>query len=827
MARPKEAALVALAALTLVACSTNTVVPATQVIVRVRVEPNVRDEAAFLMIDVEGSNDGRTFDRISHEGSPRALPAPGSSVAVALTPLNGDATRIYRVTARAVSMTRADLAVARVISGYRAGETLEYELVIYGRCTRTCTAIETCLASGMCGNAVVDATTLTVLRDGSVGTTDGGVGADAATRDANVDAPMPDAAPACPTGYSGTDGMCTDINECAAMTDDCDRDPAAACTNTTGGFTCACPASFTGAARGASGCLFTDPSLLSLVSSAGTLSPAFASATTMYTLTLPSGAASLTFTPALASPTRATVVVNGSLVASGALSTAVTAGFAPTPVTVVVTTESGATRTYTVVVSRGNNTYIKASNTNAGDRFGQSLALSADGSTLAVGAYIEDSNATGIGGNQADNSAINAGAVYVFTRVGFAWSQQAYIKASNTNADDRFGTSLALSADGSTLAVGAYFEDSNATGIGGNQADNSATNAGAVYVFARVSSAWSQQAYTKASNTTAQDWFGFSLALSADGSTLAVGAYYEDSNATGIGGDENELATNAGAVYVFTRAGSVWSQQAYIKASNTDDQDLFGTSLALSADGSTLAVGAQNEDSNATGIDGSQTNNSAMNAGAVYVFTRLGSTWSQQAYIKASNTNAVDQFGTSLALSADGSTLAVCAREEASNATGIGGNQADNSAFRAGAVYVFTRAGSAWSQQAYIKASNTNAGDYFGHSLALSADGSTLAVGAYAESSNATGIGGNQADNTAFQAGAVYVFTRAGSTWSQQAYIKASNTNADDWFGYSLALAADGSTLAVGAPYEDSNATGIGGSQADNSAGAAGAVYVY
>ena len=99
--------------------------------------------------------------------------------------------------------------------------------------------------------------------------------------------------------------------------------------------------------------------------------------------------------------------------------------------------------------------YFKASNTGADDLFGHSIALSADGNTLAVGAVYEDSAATGIGGNQADNSAIDSGAVYVFTRAGSSWSQQAYFKASNTDAGDGFGDSLALPSDASTLAVGA------------------------------------------------------------------------------------------------------------------------------------------------------------------------------------------------------------------------------------------------------------------------------------------------------------------------------------------------------------------------------------
>jgi hypothetical protein len=129
-----------------------------------------------------------------------------------------------------------------------------------------------------------------------------------------------------------------------------------------------------------------------------------------------------------------------------------------------------------------------------------------------------------------------------------------------------------------------------------------------------------------------------------------------------------------------------------------------------------------------------------------------------------------------VAVSVDGNTLAVGAPNEASAATGIDGNEADNSASMAGAVYVFTRAGTTWSQQAYIKASNTRSGALFGVAVALSADGSTLAVGSRLESSAATGINGNEADTSATGAGAVYVYIRAGTTWSQQAYVKASNT---------------------------------------------------
>ena len=184
----------------------------------------------------------------------------------------------------------------------------------------------------------------------------------------------------------------------------------------------------------------------------------------------------------------------------------------------------------------------------------------------------------------------------------------------------------------------------------------------------------------------------------------------------------------------------------------------------------------------------------------------------QQAYLKASNTDAGDRFGYSVAISGD--TVVVGAPGESSNATGIGGDQADNSVPEAGAAYVFVRNGVTWTQQAYLKASNTDAGDEFGYSVAISGD--TVVVGAYGESSDATGVDGNQTDNTAPQAGATYVFVRNGVTWTQQAYLKASNTDASDHFGYSVAVSGD--TTVVGAYLEDSNATGINGDQADNSA---------
>jgi hypothetical protein len=341
----------------------------------------------------------------------------------------------------------------------------------------------------------------------------------------------------------------------------------------------------------------------------------------------------------------------------------------------------GLSKTYQLVFERAASVlaqvaYGKASNPGSGDFFGEVISLSGD--TLAVGASREDSAARGVNGDQADNSAEAAGAVYVFVRSGTTWSQQAYLKASNIDVNDDFGISVALSGD--TLAVGASGESSAARGINGNQNDNSLNVAGAVYVFQRTGQTWAQRAYLKAANPQAQGSFGISLSLSND--TLAVGT------------NESDGALFSGAVYVFVRSAGQWTQQAFLKASNFEELDEFGGSVAISGD--TLVVGAVGEDSIATGVNGNQNDNTARGAGAAYLFTRSGTVWTQQAYLKASNTELAfrtqdgslnDRFGKSVSVS--GSTLVVGAYFEFGGSAGINGNQADNSKSQAGAIYIF------------------------------------------------------------------------------------------------------------------------------------------
>jgi hypothetical protein len=368
---------------------------------------------------------------------------------------------------------------------------------------------------------------------------------------------------------------------------------------------------------------------------------------------------------------------------------------------------------------------IVASDAEGYDRFGYNVAL--DGDTVVVGAYSEDT-----GGS-------DSGAAYVFTRTGTTWTEQQKLVASDAEADDRFGWSVAL--DGDTVVVGAY------------RGDTGGTDAGAAYVFTRTGTTWTEQEILYASDAEASDNFGRSVAL--DGDTVVVGAYGEDTG-----------GSVAGAAYVFTRSGDTWTEQEILYASNAGAGDYFGTSVAL--DGDTMVVGAYTEDTGGT------------DAGAAYVFTRTGDTWTEQEILYASDAEEYDRFGISVAL--DGDTVVVGAYWE------------DTGGSSAGAAYVFTRSGDTWTEQEILYASDAEGYDRFGISVAL--DGDTVVVGAEGE-----GTGGSAA-------GAAYVFTRTGDTWTEQEILYASDAEGYDRFGISVAL--DGDTVVMGAYREDTGGSDAG-----------------
>ena len=409
--------------------------------------------------------------------------------------------------------------------------------------------------------------------------------------------------------------------------------------------------------------------------------------------------------------------------------------------------------------------------------------VAAAGDRIAVGAPRDNNDSDEINGTVV-GSAIDSGAVYVFTRSDAEWLQEAYIKAPNSDAGDGFGKSLAF--DGDTLVVGAPGEASALTGIDPSLNNNDASSSGAVYVFVRNDTTWTRQAYIKASNAEQNDEFGTSVAI--DGDLLVVGAIGEASQ---DGTPDNNAVQGSGAAYVFERSGSAWGEVAYLKSGFPQVNDVFGRSVAVEAE--TIAVGATGEDSSATGIDGDEMFDRATNSGAVFVFRRSGAIWQREAYIKAPVSFAEIAFGGSVALSGD--RLAVGAANEHGSSTGVGGDPMQVGATRSGAVFTYTRNGTTWAPEAYIKAHNTGARDGFGAAIDLGGD--QLVVGApFEDARPVVLVNGDDNDNLE-DSGAVYLFQLGSSGWAQRTYYKLSQLPMAR-FGNSVSLSSE--AIAVGAP---------------------------
>ena len=388
------------------------------------------------------------------------------------------------------------------------------------------------------------------------------------------------------------------------------------------------------------------------------------------------------------------------------------------------------------------------------DYFGNSVATSADGKTIIVGAYFDDTG-TIIGEinpetGEAGTTENNSGVVYVYDRVGNSYNQVGILTGTYAvNDSDRFGGSVATSADGKTIIVGAYDDE-----IGAN------TSSGIVYVYDRVGNSFNQVGILTGSLAVDTfDQFGRTVATSADGKTIIVGA----------NGDEIS-ASNAGVVYVFDRVGSSFNQVGILTGTYAvNASDSFGFSVATSADGKTIIVGAASDEIGAT-----------TSTGVVYVYDRVGSSFNQVGILTGSlATNSSDNFGISVATSADGKTIIVGA-----SADEIGANTST------GVVYVFDRVGSSFNQVGILTGSfAVDVNDRFGNSVATSADGKTIIVGASADEIGATTT-----------TGVVYVFNRQGNSFNQVGILTGSlAVNNGDNFGISVAVSADGKTIITGA----------------------------
>ena len=278
---------------------------------------------------------------------------------------------------------------------------------------------------------------------------------------------------------------------------------------------------------------------------------------------------------------------------------------------------------------------LTADNAQNGDLFGKSVDV--DGDVLVVGAPGEDACS---GTDGSDNGCLGAGAAYVFRKTADMWIQEGYLKASNAGVDDNFGDAVAISGD--DVIVGAPGEDACAKGVDGTPTTNGCADAGAAYVFEYGAGIWQQTAYLKATNTNAGDGFGFDVDIS-DSGTAVVTAPDEDSCARAVDGVENNNNCNlAGAAYtyIFDPAAGVWSPESYLKPSNLDANDRFGSSVSIQ--NNAIAIGAKGEDSDPVGQATNPYNNGTSNAGAVYIFVRTENGWPWPAWAQ---TNMIKNEG--------------------------------------------------------------------------------------------------------------------------------------------------------------------------------------
>jgi hypothetical protein len=374
------------------------------------------------------------------------------------------------------------------------------------------------------------------------------------------------------------------------------------------------------------------------------------------------------------------------------------------------------------------------------DWFGRSAAISSD--TIVVGAHGEDSAGS------------SGGAAYIFTRNRYGadnWGEVKKLVALDGQDGDYFGYAVAISGD--TIVVGAYGEDG-----GGN-------NRGAAYVFARnydpgnpstpLADNWGQVKKLHAIDAENIDWFGYSVAISAD--TVVAGAPGEDS-----GGNLS------GAAYLFERnqgGKDNWGQAKKLTASDAAEGDFFGRSLAVSTD--TVVVGAIYEGGAGTA------------RGAAYVFARnqggVAESWGQVKKLTASDTADEDCFGRAVAISWD--TILV------------GADREDGGGSDWGAAYLFERNQGGkdnWGQMKKLTASDAADEDQFGISVAISGD--TVVVGAWTE------------DGAGTDRGTAYVFERnqgGADSWGQVSRLTASDAADEDWFGQSVSIGDD--AIVVGA----------------------------
>ncbi|TXD83270.1 DUF4347 domain-containing protein [Subsaximicrobium wynnwilliamsii] len=372
-----------------------------------------------------------------------------------------------------------------------------------------------------------------------------------------------------------------------------------------------------------------------------------------------------------------------------------------------------------------------------GDGSGASVSMSADGTTVAIGASANDVNGS------------NSGHVRAYHLSGGTWNQRGQ-DIDGEAAFDSSGFSVSMSADGNTVAIGAIGTDGNGS------------NSGHVRLYDWSGTAWIQRGLD-IDGEAAGDSSGFSVSMTSDGNTLAIGARNNDGN-TGIDTD------NRGHVRIYDWAGGSWNQRG-LDIDGEAAGDESGWSVSMSVDGNTVAIGATDNDSNGS------------KSGHVRIYDWSGTAWTQRG-LDIDGENSNDESGWSVSISADGNTVAIGAIDN----DGGGGSS--------GHVRVYEWSGTAWTQRG-LDIDGEDNDDESGYSVSMSADGNTVATGAHRN------------DGNAFRAGHVRVYDWSGGSWTQRG-LDIDGEAFGDYSGRSVSMSADGNTVAIGAPSNDGNGTSSG-----------------
>lgn len=554
---------------------------------------------------------------------------------------------------------------------------------------------------------------------------------------------------ACRPGYvtMTEGGRCVQASQCETASGGCDT--LTQCRVENDRRVCsACPSEYSG--TGEQGCA---PLMQRLTLSAGTLEPELSPIVFKYRARVPLLASRVVLTPVL--PAKTKVTLNGASLEATGTWTSPVLPLGETTIELAATSEFGVSTKYQIVLERmgEQQSYLRAPNAGSYNQFGSSVAVSGD--TLLVTAWFESSNATGVDGDPNNTGAAQSGSAYVLVRDGDGWKQQAYLKPDDTTAADFFGARTDL--EGDTIVIGALHE-------GLYEESTGTSRPGAAYVYTRKGGVWSQTQRLGGALQDGSDMFGGAVSLDLD--TLVIGAPWEST-----GGNQT------GAVYIYQRNGSMFSEVQKIKSSKPTPNARFGSSAAL--DGDRLVVGAPDDPP------------PHARTGSAEVFVRRGGMWVPSQFLQPSTLGPAANFGYAVAVRGD--RLAIGAPRTAAYPGSLTPTEP-------GEVYVFEAdgEGDGWKQTARLVAPFPRNTDWFGLSLALT--DAALIIGAPGDASGARGLTADPSRSDATFSGAAYLFAPTDDGWTQSTFIKPDNAEADDWFG--TALATDGQTLVISALFE-------------------------